>query len=674
MSHKKWVLRSADKLLASELSEKFNIDPFISFLLVSRGMQNELAVSSFLSESLEAVSPFLFEDMEQAALTLAEAIDGGERICIYGDYDCDGVTSTALLLQYLREEGADAFYYIPSRDAEGYGLNKAAIDKIHARGAQLIVTVDNGISSVDEAAYIYSLGMRLVVTDHHQLGDTLPQAEAVVNPHRPENRLTFRDYCGVGVAFKLICALYDGDVQNLINRYVDLVAIGTIADVFPLLGENRFFVKAGLDLINRQPRPALEVFKNNGGKAEYAANDIAFQLCPRINAMGRMDDAAGAVAFLMAENYLEAEGLYATLCDKNAERQAFEKEILEDVLAQLQANPRLAAERVIVVSGLGYHPGVVGIVASHIVERYAKPAIVIGVYADGEARGSARSVEGFNIHDAIAACSEDLIRFGGHPLAAGVTLAAEKIDDFRKSINQYALRAYEVMPPATLTLDCKISPQYISLALAESLRALEPYGAMNPQAVFGVYKMKLLSVTPLSEGKHVRFECEKKGEKLRVVKFGTAYEAFPYHAGDLVDIAVKVSKNNYKERDYLSVQAVDIRLNGTDDDRYFREKNAYERYRLTGRADSSMYPSREKCAVVYRYLKANGGWPYDRDDLYFRLQEQVNYAQLLFALAAFQQAGLVSVGDGVTLLPSSQKVNLEETKILKTLRERLNIE
>ncbi len=673
MSHKKWVLRSADKTRASELSEKFNIDPFISFLLVSRGIDNDLAVSSFLSESLEAVSPFLFEDMEQAALTVAEAIDSGEKICIYGDYDCDGVTATALLLQYLLEEGADAFYYIPSRDAEGYGLNKEAIALIHQRGAQLIITVDNGISSVEEADYIYSLGMRLVITDHHQLGDTLPRAEAVVNPHRIENHLKFRDYCGVGVAFKLICALYDGDIQDLIHRYIDLVAIGTIADVVPLLGENRFFVKAGLDFINHHPRPALEAFVKNNGKHDYTANDIAFQLCPRINAMGRMDDAAGAVDYLLAENYLAADGLFATLCDKNTERQTFEKEILDNVIAQLEANPRLTSERVIVVSGLGYHPGVVGIVASHIVERYAKPAIIIGIYQNGVARGSARSVEGFNIHDAIAACSDDVIRFGGHPLAAGVTLTEDKIDDFRKHINQYALSTYDIMPPATLTLDCRIAPKYISLALVENLRVLEPYGAMNPQAVFGVYKMKLLSVSPLSDGKHVRFECEKKGEHLRVVKFGTPYEAFPYHAGDTVDLAVKVSKNLYKEKAYLSVQAMDIRLSGTDDERYFREKNDFERYRLTGKGDASLYPDREICALVYRFLKANGGWRYEREELYFRLQGKLTYGQLLFALAAFQQAGLVTLENGITLQQPSGKVDLEATKVLKTLKERVCI-
>jgi single-stranded-DNA-specific exonuclease len=249
MAHKRWVVRDANKEKASSISEKFNIDPFIAFLLVSRGMDDDLSVSNFISDSFETVSPFCFADMQEAAFTIGDAIDNGERICIYGDYDCDGVTSTALLYTFLQNEGADVFYYIPSRDGEGYGMNVGAIDKINSMGANLIITVDNGISAVDEAEYIYQLGMRLVVTDHHQLGDTMPRAEAVVNPHREDNELSFKEYCGVGVTFKLVCAMYEGDVSDLIDEFIDLVAIGTIADVMPLVNENRCFVRAGLNKI-----------------------------------------------------------------------------------------------------------------------------------------------------------------------------------------------------------------------------------------------------------------------------------------------------------------------------------------------------------------------------------------------------------------------------------------
>lgn len=673
MAYKKWIIREADKEKASVLSEKFNIDPFIAYLLVSRGIDSELAVSNFLSDSFEVVSPFHFADMEEAAFTIGDAIDNGEKICIYGDYDCDGITSTALLYSFLKEENADVFYYIPQRLTEGYGMNKDAIDQIKADGAQLIITVDNGIGSIEEAAYIYSLGMRLVVTDHHQLGEELPRAEAVINPYRAENELTFRDYCGVGVVFKLISAMYEGDINDLVDKYMDLVAIGTIGDVVPLLAENRAFVRAGLYCINQHPRTAIEAMKAASGKKSFTSGEIAFQLCPRLNAMGRMGDAARAVEFLISNDRDDCAVKYEQLCIENTHRQETERDILEDVDRLIAANPKLVSGRVIVIAGQHYHHGVTGIVASHILEKYAKPTFIISIDDDGIARGSARSIDGFHIYDAISACSEDLIRFGGHPLAAGVTLEAEHIDDFRRHINEYAVHTYPDGVPMSLTVDCKISPNYLTMELADTLAMLEPYGAMNPQAVFGVYKMKLLSVSPMGEGRHIRMELEKKGRKIRAVKFGTRLEDFPYQAGDILNLAVKISKNFYNEKHYLSVQVVDIRLYDADDERYFREKNAYELYRQTGKGTADLYPDRDICAVVYKYLKAHGGYPYSAEDLYFRLQSKLTYGQLMFALKAFVQAGLISLDDKISLKAQQGKVNLQEIKVLKTLRERLGI-
>ena len=511
MAHKKWVVRQADKSRATEISEKFNIDPLIAYVLTARGMDDDLTASKFLSDSYETVSPYKFADMEEAAFTIGDAIDYGEKICIYGDYDCDGVTSTALLLSFLREEGADVFSYIPDRECEGYGLNREAIDYIRSQGANLIITVDNGISAIDEAEYIYTLGMRLVVTDHHQLGDELPRAEAVVNPHREDNDLDFREYCGVGVAFKLICAISEDNTDALVDKYIDLVAIGTIADVVPLVGENRSFVKQGLNKINRDPRPSLVPFRNTSDK-EFSSNDIAFQLCPRINAMGRMGSAMEAVDFLVCEDAALCEDKYELISQQNAKRQAVEKDILESIEQQIKKTPSLVSDRVIVIAGKGYHHGVIGIVASHILERYGKPTFIIGVDDEGVARGSARSVDGFNIYNAINACADDLVKFGGHPMAAGITLGEDNIELFRQHINEYAYRNYEVMPPQELVIDCKLSPHYINLDLANNISVLEPYGADNPSPVFGVYNMKITALSPLSDGKHTRLELEKKGQ------------------------------------------------------------------------------------------------------------------------------------------------------------------
>ena len=675
MSVKKWVMREADRTAANDLSEKFNIDPFISFLLVARGVDSDLAFSEFISESVKLVSPFDFTDMEKAVNTIRASINNNEKICIFGDYDCDGITSTAILLSFLKKEGADVFHYIPSRENEGYGLNFNAIDEIRGNGTSLIITVDNGINALDEAEYIYSLGMKLVVTDHHQPSPTLPKAEAVVNPHRKDNELDFREYCGAGVAFKLICAISSDSVDKLVDEYIDLVAIGTIGDVVPLVSENRVFVREGLKRINNNPKPAIKAFKDINADKTYTANDIAFQLCPKINAVGRMAHADAAVDFLMSQNYVECAEKFRELCTENTNRQEEEKSILDDIAKKIDKNPELITNRVIVISGYGYHHGVVGIVASHIVDRYAKPAIIIGIDENGVARGSARSVDGFNIFDAIGYCTDDIIQYGGHPLAAGVTLEEDKIEAFSKHINEYALKEFEIMPPQKLVVDCMLSPFYLSLDLVKNLSVLEPYGASNPQAVFRINKMKLISVSPMSEGKHIRLELEKRSRVIRVVKFSSPFNEFPYEQGDYLDLAVRISDNFYNGKHFLSIQALDIKLSNADDERYFKEKNDYELYLQTGKADISLYPTRQVNADIYRYLSALGGYKFGIDNLYFRLQDKVNYAQLMFSLKAFEESKLINIsGNKITINQVSKKVNLDETDAIKALKEKIGIE
>ena len=674
MAIKKWVIRQADKERASQISEKFNIDPFVAFLMVSRGIVDDIDVVNFMTDEFMLSSPFDMADMDEAVFTVSEAIETGDKICVYGDYDCDGVTSTTLLVDFLRSKGADVCYYIPSRETEGYGLNNSAIDEIARWGVNLIVTVDNGISAFDEAEHIYELGMSLVVTDHHQLTDgKLPKAEAVVNPHREDNAMDFRDFCGVGVAFKFAVAMDEDNVEDIVERYIDLVAIGTIADVMPLKEENRAFVRRGLQKLNNNPRKSLApLIKRNSN--EITSQDIAFQICPRINAMGRMGDAKRAVEFLLCDDAAQAVSACNSLDEENANRQQVEQEIIEDVKKQIKKNPRLVASPVIVVAGKGYHHGVIGIVAAHILEKYGKPTFVIGIDENGVARGSARSVEGFNIFEALTVCSDDMIQFGGHPLAAGITLNEDMIEKFSADINEFAIKNYPVMPQVELTLDFKLAPSYLNLDLVDSLSVLEPYGAGNSQAVFGIYKLRLLGVTPLSEGKHIRLDLQKKDTKIRVVKFSTPYDDFPYKPGDELNLAVKVSKNAYNGKMYLSVQAVDIRLSSLDEDKYFAEKSAYDLYRYTGKVDESLYPTRDDCAFVYKYLKKNNGYPYSLESLYLRLQDNMTYGKLMFALKAFSQGGLINYKKGITLNTVKEKVNLEETPILKALKGRLNIE
>ncbi len=675
MSYKKWVIADGDKEKASVLSEKLNLDPLVAFLLVSRGIDNQLTASDFLSPGCAFSSPFSLKDMDKAVERINRALDENEKICIYGDYDCDGVTSTALLFTFMESLGADVTYFIPNRLTDGYGMNRDAIDRIKQQGTALIITVDNGISSFDEAEYIYSLGMELIVTDHHQIGDRLPKACAVINPHREDNHIRFRDFAGVGIAFKLACAVYGGEVEDMLEQYADLVAIGTIGDIVSLKDENRGLVKAGLKLINEDSRISIAALKRAAGSEDsyMGAGDVAFQLCPRINAAGRMDNPDKALELLLCDDYEQARFMAQQLNTENAHRHEVESNMVDDIKLQIEQNPSLAGQRVIVVKGANYHKGVIGIAASHIVENYSKPSIVISTDDDGNAIASARSVEGFNIYEAISSCSDLTTHFGGHPLAAGFGLKSCDIDLFRKRINEYAKNKYPVMPVETLHIDCRISPFYLTTDFADNLAVLEPYGADNPKPLFGLYNMTLCSVTPIGDGKHIRIEAQKKGKIFRIVKFGVREDEFPYRQGDILDFAVRISKNFYKGKYYISICAVDIRKNGMDENTFFAEKSDYQLFVAGEKNKTKMYPDRAACSAVYRFIRDNNGWNFSYDDLYFCLKG-VTYGQMRFALDAFCEAGLISADKKITVNPVSQKADLENTGVMKALKGRLEIE
>lgn len=674
MAYKKWIIADADKEKASALSEQLNIDPFIALMLISRGIESETDAANFLASSYDFSDPFLFCDMERAVSAVEEAVDYGEKITVFGDYDCDGVTSTVLLYTFLKDMGADVDYYIPSRLDEGYGMNKTAIDKIGKNGTKLIITVDNGISAIEEAEYIYSLGMRLVVTDHHQIGEELPKAEAVINPHRTENEITFRDYAGVGVAFKLVCAIY-GDTDDILYQFADLIALGTISDIVPLISENRAFVKAGIKLINSGSRIGIEALKNAAGAADkkLASTDVAFTLCPRINAAGRVDDAKRAVELLISENEKDAAFKAEQINIDNAHRQELEQNIFEDVMLKIAENPDIAKNRVIVVCGKGYHMGVVGIVAAKVLEEYGKPTIIL-TEEDGVATGSARSIDGFNIYEAISACSDMLNHFGGHPKAAGLGLDIADVDTFRNRINEYAVMKYPVMPVQSIYVDFKISPAFLNVDLVDSLSVLEPFGEANRNAVFALMNLKLVSVTPMGNGKHIRLECEKKGRLFRISKFRCTAEDFPFSPGDYIDAVVKASKNLYNGREYLSLQSVDIKRHGNDDDKYFDEKEEYALFVLNKNNSENVLPSRENCSVVYRFLRQKKGWHYGFDELYFALNS-VTYGKLKFILEAFEECGLIECNENdIYVCNVSEKVDLMNTSVIKKLKGRLNLE
>lgn len=668
MSLKKWKVSSSDRELASEISEKFDIDPFVAYLLVERGVTSDVDVAEFLSDDVRLENPFKFSQMEKATQVIEQAVANGELICIYGDFDSDGVTATALLYSYLDSIGANVFFYIPDRESEGYGMNENAVKEISSKGTDLIITVDNGISSVKEAELIYSLNMKLVITDHHQIPDILPKAEAIINPHMEEN-LDFKGFCGVGVAFKLVCALH-GYADEIIDEYSDLTAIGIVADVVDLKGENRVLVKEGLKRINSDSRLGLKAFRSIIGddSKEYTATDVAFRIVPRINAAGRLDNAQKAVHLLISEDYEQALSFAHLLNEENTHRRETDGAICADIEEKIAKNSQLVNKRVLVFSGKDFHPGVIGIVAAHFCEKYSKPCLVISIGEDGIAKGSCRSVEGFNIYKALKECAEIFEKFGGHPLAAGFSLKNENIDLLDLKINEYA-NSFDTMPMPVLNIDCKLSAQYVNLALAESLKTLEPYGAGNEEAVFGLYNLEVKTIVPIGENKHLRIEAVKNGATVKAVLFGRCADEFPYVPKDKIDLAVKISINNYKGRNYVSLRVVDVRLHGLDDEKYFKEKEIFDKNEL-GLLKDDLTPSREKFVLIYSFLKKNQQLHLGVEDLYLRLQNKITYSDAYYCVQAFCECGILETDRYIIVKNVKEKADLNSTQTIKMLKRR----
>ena len=674
MSRKKWIVKSGDKEYATKLSEELGISPYAALIASTRGIKTaEEAKDFFGIGEHKSIDPMDFPDMYAAVKRVQKALDEFERIAVYGDYDADGVTSTALLYSYLEMQGADVVYYVPNRHTEGYGLSYEAIDKLSMMGVKLIITVDNGISAVEEAKYINELEMDLVITDHHLPSDSLPQAAAVVDPHRADCNLDFKDYAGVGVAYKLICAL-EGEENGITDSFVDLVTIGTIADVMPLVKENREFVRCGVEMFADSDRTGIQALMEAAGLSERKINStsIAFGICPRINAAGRMGSADRAIRLLLSEDYDEAVMLAQEINDENTARQHTEQEILTQADEQIRSNPGWKYQNVLVVAGEGWHDGVVGIVASRLVEKYGKPTLVITV--DGEdAKGSGRSIEGFNLYDAICCCGDCLTHFGGHMLAAGIGLKASNIPVFRQKINKYA-DSIE-MPYPIQNIDFKLNPACVNTEMLETVSQLEPFGAGNPQPIFGLYNMTVADIQPIGNGKHLRVILERNGISIQTLKFRTLQADFPFVRGDIVDAAVGLEPNEYLGQLRVSVLLRNIKLHDMVEDDLFssmRDFSMLMRGRKDGFDAELLIPQRETTAKVYRYIRSAGRWNYDIETLCHRLDFWAeDYGQVAVSVEAMLEMGILrrDENEGLSVPKTSEKVNLQDAPILRRLAE-----
>ncbi|MCD7774706.1 MAG: single-stranded-DNA-specific exonuclease RecJ [Clostridiales bacterium] len=676
MSRRYWRISSfdeKDKRQAANIAYEYGYDEFAILLLNSRGITDPADIGGFLENPPEISDPFLIKDMDRAVDCILGFIDRNEKIAVYGDYDADGVTATALLYMYLETIGADVIYYIPSRMDEGYGLHNSAADILHDKGVKLIITVDNGINSVSEAEYIKSLGMTLVVTDHHTPGEALPDAAAVVNPHRADDTSPFKDLAGVGVAFKLAAALENGDTEAILDDFSDIIAIGTIADIVPLKGENRTLAIRGIERINSYPAVGIQALKSNGsgGDKNYTSSNVAFGIAPRINAAGRIDSAEAALKLLLTDNTETAHELADKLDSYNTERQTTEAEILKEVTARVEADDKLKYSKILVVDGFGWHSGVIGIVASKLVERYGRPAMVVARDETGYAKGSCRSIEGFSLFEALNAVKDTLVKFGGHTLAAGFTVKDENIDKFRDKINDYALSLPPFYP--VLKLDCRLNPAIVSTALVDSFSALEPFGAENPQPIFGLCRLTLKGVRAIGNGKHIRLSLEKNNVRLNAVYFGMPAEDFPYDAGDIIDIAATVDKNEFRGETRADIYVKAVRDSAADDDLYFSSAALYDKVRigcaLTEKERLNACPDRNFAAKVFRFIKNRGKCSMSPEQIALRLGfNSAAACRVNVTLDALCELELLNCRGGCyTVNNNGKKVDLASSEILSRL-------
>lgn len=676
---RKWEVRPLDKERAAAFAQTYGVPFFLAMLMNIRGLDDAAHLREFLGEGEPLSDPFLLKDMDKAAARITRAVDNMEKIAVYGDYDADGVTSTAMLYSYLETRGADVIFYIPQREGEGYGMNMGAVEYLKEQGVSLIVTVDNGISSVQEVARANELGIDVVVTDHHRPQEILPDAVAVVDAYRPDDTSPYKHFSGVGVAFKLLMALEDGagDVEDLLEAYSDLAAIGTIGDIVPLTGENRTLIRAGLERLSQSDRPGVQALLENAGIAGKAltSTNVAFTLVPRINATGRMGAPERAVRLLISGYEEEAEVLSEEICADNEERRRVEAEIAEAAFVDIEAKGYMK-DRVVVVDGENWHHGVIGIVASRVTERCGKPCMIIS-RGETEAKGSGRSIEGFSLFEAICACGDLLIKFGGHPMAAGITLKPENIEAFRKRINQYAAEHFPQMPTQTVTLDCKLNPAALSVSMSQSLTQLEPFGNGNPQPVFGLFNMELSNVTPVGGGGHLRLTLEKNGAVITAMRFNTKPEELSYHIGDKIDLAVQLEAREFRGQPSLTVIVRDMKFAAFNTEKNIASLASFEKWQrgevLSAEDKNRLYPDRACLAAIYRALRTVNGKETDQVRFVSQFGKDMTLGLFKTALLVFEERGLVhsEIADDTftaTLIETSGKTDITRSPVLLALQ------
>ena len=661
----------------------------VSSVLASRGVSCPEQATEFLTQETTLVhSPFLMKDMDKAVARIDRALSDGERIAIFGDYDVDGITATCIMVDYLKGRGADVVHYIPRRIEDGYGLSCEAIEGLRKGGATLLVTVDCGITGVEEVAYAQSIGMDVVVTDHHECKEALPEASAVVDPRRTDCEYPFKHLAGCGVALKLVLALGGPDREEaLFSRYCTLAAIGTVADVMQMTGENRTIVSRGLASLDRSDFIGLHALLKEAGLAgrEISSVQIGFVLAPRINAAGRMGAADMAADLLLCQDAAQAEELAKALCALNRERQSVEQTIYSQAEAMIEELPE-DQRRALVLASETWHQGVVGIVASRLSEKYSRPSFMIHLNG-GVGKGSCRSWGGFNLFAALESCSDLLLGFGGHELAAGFTIDEANIPAFRARMNQYAAEYWVgKAPESALEVDVELrQPGRVTLQEVEALAALEPYGSGNARPLFCLMGATLLRTQNVGQNRHLKLRLGKGNAQFDGIFFSTTSAACGCAEGDRVDAAFYLQVNEFRGSRTVQLQMVDIRPSLSASSREQECLTLVEQCAagepVSARNAHRMLPSREQYAAVWRslvHLTPEGALhtaylPLLRS-LSAAMGKADSFLRSAFCLAVFQERGLLKLeiqGDtiDIQLAGRDKKVRLEDSEYIRRLTD-----
>ena len=614
-------------------------------VLCGRGYDTPETAAQLLRSDAPLTDPFLMKEMDAAVQAIRQGIEQKTRIAVFGDYDVDGITATCLLTDYLRSVGADCVTHIPGRLEEGYGLNNGAIDQLYSDGVRMIITVDCGITALEEAEKCARMGITLVVTDHHECKNELPQAAAVIDPHRADRTYPHTDLCGVGIAFKLAAALH-GDQEEIAARYSDLFCLGTIADVMPMSGENRRLVVMGLAALQQPKRLGIRALMHACGcdTQPVTASTIGYVLAPRINAAGRMEHAELAVQLFLTEDAAEAEALAETLCRLNRVRQATELEIYRETTARLRG--RKSTDSAIVLAGENWHQGVVGIVASRLSEEYCRPTFLICMNGE-RGKASSRSYGGFNLFSSLSEMSDLLEGYGGHELAAGFTILRSNIDEFRRRISRRAEEfAASGLSKSALKIDCEVTADLLTEENTDGLSQLEPCGTGCPKPVFCMSELMIERIGTVAGGKHLRLHLRTPGgASLQAIYFSAGNLSKKLEVGERIDVAFHLQMNEFRGTRAIQLSLIDLRLTSPNDlfDRFVEGKP------LSKVEQEAIAPERSDVIDVWHYLtaRAPSGWPVRAELLTLassiaeRTGNRHSLRRTLSCLAVLQELGLL---------------------------------